>query len=81
MASLVWILVLKQTVFTQTANCSKLSSAQHNEEEKMNHLHLPLLDVGWLSVATEEPFVVRPHQARKRTQQQLEEDKRHNFIS
>lgn len=45
-----------------------------NIESKRNHLHLPLFDVGWLSIATEESFVVRPHQARERTQQQLEED-------
>lgn len=46
-----------------------------NIESKRNHLHLPLFDIGWLSIATEESFVVRPHQARERTQQQLEEDK------
>ena len=47
---------------------------QHSVKQD-NHLHLPLLDVGRLSVATEEAFVVRPHQARERTQQQLEKDK------
>lgn len=40
-----------------------------------NHLHLSLLDIGWLSIVTEESLVVRPHQARKRTQQQLEQEK------
>lgn len=40
-----------------------------------NHLHLSLLDIGWLSIVAEESFVMRPHQARKRTQQQLEKKK------
>lgn len=35
------------------------------------HLHLPLLHVGRLSIAAEEPLVVRPHQAGQRAQQQL----------
>lgn len=41
-----------------------------------NHLHLSLLDIGWLSIVTEESFVVCPHQARKRTQQQLQQEKK-----
>lgn len=47
-----------------------------NRVQTGTNLHLPLFDVGWFSIATEETLVVRPHQAREGTQQQLERDKK-----
>lgn len=39
-----------------------------------SHLHLPLFNEGWFSVATEESFILRSHQTRDGPQQQLEEE-------